>query len=83
MTIPASDQVSEYDDTAQSQHEHDIVDGSDDEDHYADYYDYGDLEETGGSYAVDMGDGRIVSVDEHDAECSCDGTTCTHYLIEI
>ena len=34
-------------------------------------YDYGDLIEEGGRCVVDMGDGRFVSVKEHDRKFSC------------
>lgn len=45
--------------------EHDIQD-------YDKHYDYGDLDEEGGSYAVQLEDGREVSLEEHTRTCTCD-----------
>ncbi|KAM0714715.1 hypothetical protein Q7P37_009755 [Cladosporium fusiforme] len=46
-------------------------DSDNDEDHDI-YYDYGDLNEQGGSYVVQLEDGKEVSVEEHARTCTCD-----------
>lgn len=46
--------------------------GERDEGGWAFSNDYGDLEETGGRYAVLMEDGREVSLEEHENICGCD-----------
>lgn len=35
------------------------------------YYDYGDLDETGGKYVVQLDDGTEVSLEEHEKCCGC------------
>lgn len=35
------------------------------------YYDYGDLNETGGRYKVQLTDGTEVSLEEHEKSCGC------------
>jgi len=44
--------------------------GHDDQD-FDQYYDYGDLDETGGRYAVQLEDDRVVSLEEHASTCGC------------
>jgi hypothetical protein len=34
-------------------------------------YDYGDLEETGGSYKVQLDDGTEITLEEHEKSCGC------------
>jgi hypothetical protein len=36
------------------------------------YYDYGDLNETGGRYKVQLDDGTEVSLGEHEESCDCE-----------
>lgn len=36
------------------------------------YYDYGDLDETGGKYKVQLDDGTEISLEEHEKYCGCD-----------
>jgi hypothetical protein len=36
------------------------------------YYNYGDLNETGGSYVVQLESDREVSLEEHARTCACD-----------
>ena len=36
------------------------------------YYDYGDLDETDGSYVVQLEDDREISLEEHARTCGCD-----------
>jgi hypothetical protein len=43
----------------------------DDEDLIGRYYDYGDLNETGGSYKVQFVDGTEISLEEHERFCDC------------
>jgi hypothetical protein len=35
------------------------------------YYDYGDLDETGGMYKVQLDDGTEISLEEHEGSCGC------------
>ena len=35
------------------------------------YYDYGDLDETGGRYAVELEDSQVISLEEHAITCGC------------
>ena len=35
------------------------------------YYDYGDLNETGGSYKIRLAEGIEVNLEEHDQFCGC------------
>ena len=35
------------------------------------YYDYGDLDETGGNYKIQLADGIEVGVEEHEQLCGC------------
>ena len=44
--------------------------GHDDQD-FDQYYDYGDLDETGGRYVVQLEDDREVSLEEHASTCGC------------
>lgn len=44
---------------------------SDDNADIGKYYDYGDLNETGGSYKVQLADGTEVSLEEHENSCGC------------
>jgi hypothetical protein len=43
----------------------------DDEDPIGRYYDYGDLNESGGSYKVQLVDGTEISLEEHERFCDC------------
>lgn len=39
---------------------------------YDEYYNYGDLDEDGGTYVIQLEDGREVSLEEHSRTCTCD-----------
>jgi hypothetical protein len=36
------------------------------------YYDYGDLDETGGNYVVQLENDQEISLEEHSRTCNCD-----------
>jgi len=36
------------------------------------YYDYGDLDETGGNYVVQLENDQEISLEEHSRTCDCD-----------
>jgi len=56
-------------------HDYDYEENDDEDDdekeEMEELYDYGDLDEEGGKYVVDMGDGRELSEEDHAKECSC------------
>lgn len=45
------------------------------------YYDYGDLDETGGNYVVQLENDREVSLEEHARTCKCDFQSGSHLSI--
>lgn len=67
----ASD-LSEPEDETRSDSDAEFTDGSSDGDECAFDVDYGDLEETGGYYKVQLEDGREISLEEHEKICGCD-----------
>jgi hypothetical protein len=56
--------------------------GSSDGEGCAFAYDYGDLEETGGSYMVVVEDGLEITLEEHEEICGCDldAEDAVHFL---
>ena len=56
--------------------------GSSDDGECAFVYDYGDLEETGGSYIVVIEDGVEITLKEHEETCGCDidAEDAVHFL---